>query len=431
MKAPSALRAAVLSALVASGCGEAPSPDGSAARESSAPNARFIAPVDAAAVDVPVGVVVDASAPAPVDAAVDAAPEAAVDAGPAVRAPVPVPLTWRDEYLPEFRFDVAPADLSALLTAGHADRHPATLRYMGQTYRGTIRQRLGNNSRCGDKRQFRFDFGATVTLPDGYRTDRFETDRGRCYVLHEWMAVRAMRQAAERHPELRLLWKYTNLVAVYFNDDLYQVQTLTEDMNRAVPARFLGTRDVTLYEHGCSGDGADAWLNAFCVPTTATDLARALDVPTFLYWSAVVKTLSPDDNFPDTPWNWYLVRDNGAGLAYPVGDDWDSLPATWDVADADPYTPHVVEDPAQRHFVTLLADSAWRARYAADLREARALLDPSTLLPAVEAKYAQVRALLAATPDAPQRADWYDHVYTEEVPAWVRARYAFLAQQAP
>jgi hypothetical protein len=40
-------------------------------------------------------------------------------------------------------------------------------------------------------------------------------------------------------------------------------------------------------------------------------------------------------------------------------------------------------------------------------------------------------ALLAATPDAPQRADWYDHVYTEEVPAWVRARYAFLAQPAP
>lgn len=426
MKASSAL-AAVLSVFVASGCGETPSPPVPAVAQSSEPDV-FVAPVDAALVDVTASAPVDASAPAIVDAS--DAPDAAVDAAPVLRAPPPMPLTWRDDYLPEFRFDVAPADLGALLTAGHADRHPATLRYMGQTYRGTIRQRLGNNSRCGDKRQFRFDFGETVTLPDGYRTDRFETDRGRCYALHEWVAVRAMRQAAERHPELRLMWKYTNLVAVYFNDALYQVQTLTEDMTRAVPERFLGTRDVTMYEHGCSADAPDAWLNAFCVPTAAAGLTRSVDVPTFLYWAAVVKTLSPDDNFPDSPWNWYLVRNNATGVAYPVGDDWDSLPATWDVSTVDPYTPRSVDDEAQRHFVSLLADAANRARYADDLREARALLDPATLLPAVEAKYAQVRALIAATPDAPQSADWYDFVYTEELPAWVRARYAFLAQPA-
>lgn len=392
---------AALSLLLAQGCDDAPPAQGPA-------DAGFDAAVDVSA---------------DVGADVPRATDVGADAG---RPAVAFPLTFQDGNLPEFRFDVAAGDLTALLTLGHADRHPATLRYLGESYRGTIRQRLGNNSQCGNKRQFRFDFGATVTLPDGYRTDRIETDRGSCYVLHEWLATYVARRAAARHPELRLMWKRANAAAVYFNDALYHVQTVADDANRDVPERFLGTRDVTMYEAGCRETMPDAWLTNFCAPMTAAALARSLDVPTFLAWAAVVKGLSPDDNFPDSPWNWYLVRDNRTGLAFPLGDDWDSLPASWDVPDTDPYTPRTMDDPAQAHFVTLLADGANRARYSGYLREVRGDLDPAALGPVVDAKFRQIRPLLEATPDPPQRMDWYDFVYTEELPRWLRARYDFL-----
>ncbi|MFN7931345.1 MAG: hypothetical protein U0Y68_26130 [Blastocatellia bacterium] len=32
-------------------------------------------------------------------------------------------------------------------------------------------------------------------LPDGYIADRFETDRGNCYTLHEWIAWKLLDQA--------------------------------------------------------------------------------------------------------------------------------------------------------------------------------------------------------------------------------------------
>lgn len=340
-----------------------------------------------------------------------------------------LPRTFQDDYLPEFRVTIAPADLTRMLTAGNDTRFPMTLAYMGARYPGTIRQRLGNNSSCGDKRQFRIDLSTAVTLPDGYRTDRFETDRGRCYVLHEWFSAWVARRASLRHPERRMAFKYTNVVAIYFNDALYHLQTLTEDVNRDLASVFEGTRNVALYNHGCFEAPTTGWIGDYCRTFEPEALGRMLDIPTFLYWAAVVKALVPGDNYPDTPYNWVLIRNLDTGVARPLGDDWDEVPRSWDSAEADPFSVAMPSGDLQRHFTSLLAAPSWRAQYRQDLIEARELLDPAVTVPAVEAKYRQVRELLHRVPGLhfPNGSmDWYDDVYQLELPAWLRARHAYL-----
>lgn len=343
---------------------------------------------------------------------------------------VTVPRTFQNDYLPELRIELPPAQLAELLTERNDRRYDMTLTYMGMRLRGTIRQRLGNNSSCGTKRQFRLDF-PTVTLPDGYRTDRLETDRGRCYVLHEWFSSYVMRRAAERRPELGVAWKFTNVAAVYFNGELYHVQTLTEDVNRDLVERFEGTRNVTLYENGCYQAPDAGWIGGFCRTFDRPTLATMLDVPAYLYWAAVMKALVPGDNYPDAAYNWYLYRNEDDGLARPLGDDWDEVPAPGDIATArnDPFRIPRPEGDFQRHFTALLAEPDLRAAYRRDLADAREALDPAVTLPALAAKYAQIRDVLRSVPDLPaprNGADWYDYVYNEELPEWVRARHAFL-----
>lgn len=377
-------------------------------------------------VDASVDDLVDASAAAATDV-----PDDRHDGGLDAPGAVPdgsIPMTFRDETLPEFRVDLSPADLAALLADGSTARVSMTLRYLGGSYRGTIRQRLGNNSRCGALRQFRFDFPTAITFPDGYRSDRFETDRGRCYVLHEWLSVGVMRRVAAMHPELRLPFKYTNVVAIYFNDALYHVETLTEDVSRDLGQRFEGTRNVTFYENGCYLAPATGFIGDFCRTFDRARLSTMLDIPAYLQWAATVKALAPGDNYPDHPYNWVLMRNDDTGVARPLGDDWDEVPALEPDATADPFTPTHPTDDLQRHFTSLLAEADLRARYVAALRDARAAMDPSVTLPLLAMKYAQVRELLGRVPGIPLTLEQYDNLYDVggEVPRFLRERHDFL-----
>jgi hypothetical protein len=330
---------------------------------------------------------------------------------------------------------MAAPDLQALLVAGNESTYPMTLRYQGRSIGGTIRQRTGGNSRCGEKRQFKLKFPDDVTLPDGYRTDGFETDRGACLVMHEWFSGWMARSAAGLHPEIPMLWKHANLVVLYFNDQLYHVQTLTEDANKDLVERFERTRNVALYKHGCYGAPPSGWIGEFCRTFDPRRITRLLDVRTYLYWVALVKSLSPSDNYPDYPWNWYLVRNLDTGIARPLGDDWDLLPAQWLDATLDPFTLRYEEGDTQRHFVELLGVREHRDRYRRYLRDMRRLLDPDEVLPVIAAKYRQIRALLHASPDLPfpygEGRVFYDYTYQEELPEWVRARYQCLRRLIP
>ena len=131
------------------------------------------------------------------------------------------PLTWQRDYFPAFRLDIADADLNRLLTVPldkfnpDLTKYPITLHYQGEVIKGTIRLRSGNASRCGEKRQFRIDFPKKVTLPDGYKTDRFETDHGICNTLNEYPGWQLIDEAAMRHPEIKVLSKHSNVVALY------------------------------------------------------------------------------------------------------------------------------------------------------------------------------------------------------------------------
>ncbi len=381
---------------------------------------------DATATDIGDAGLTDAS---PMDATSDLgdatgdAEDAGADGGTAL------PTMWRDETLPEFRITIAPADLATMLTMGNETRVPMTLRYMGGTYTGTIRQRLGNNSSCAMLRQFRLDFPSAITFPDGYRSDRFETDRGRCYALHEWLSVGVMRRVALARPDLRIHYKYTNVVAIYFNDALYNVETLTEDVNRDLGQRLEGTRDVTFHENGCYLAPTTGFIGTFCRTFDRATLSTMLDIPAYLQWSAAVKALAPGDNYPDYPYNWVLVQNNMTNIARPLGDDWDEVPALEPDAGADPFVP---SNPAEyrSHLTALLEDPELRAQYRRDLQVARAAMDPAITLPLLAMKYAQVRALLLAVPGSPFGAEQYDNLYAAdgEVPHFLQERYDFLGR---
>lgn len=397
------------------------------------------APTPDASVGIDVGGVDDLGAGS------DAATDAAVDAGRvddggmdaagdrvdvAPDGGAVLPMTFRDETLPEFRIDISPTDLATMLMAGNETRFPMTLRYLGGTYTGTIRQRLGNNSRCGDLRQFRLDFPSAITFPDGYRSDRFETDRGRCYALHEWLSVGVMRRVALARPDLRIHYKYTNVVAIYFNNTLYNVETLTEDVNRDLGERLVGHRDVTFHDNGCYLAPTTGFIGTFCSTFGRTALSTMLDIPAYLQWAATVKALAPGDNYPDYPYNWVLVQDNRLNIARPLGDDWDEVPALEPDASADPFVPTNPSDDLQRHFTALLAEADLRAEYRRDLIVARAAMDPAVTLPLLAMKYAQVRALLLAVPGSPFGAEEFDNLYAVdgEVPRFLRERYDFLGR---
>ncbi len=345
----------------------------------------------------------------------------------ATHAQPDVPLTWSDSYFPQFHITINPDDLARVLAPGSTAKVPITLNYQGKIYPGTIRQRLGNSSLCGDKRQFRLDFPSKQTFPDGYRADRFETDRGNCYTLHEWIAWKIVDQAAQRHPDLKVLRKKYNVAAIYFNGELYHVQTLLEDVNKDLLEPQLGTRQITVYENGCYGRTDPRELNGFCTIFSPAQMKESLQIPSYLYSTAVIQMLGANDNYPSYPFNYNFVHETATNRIWFMPDDLDSTIDS-SVLRANPFHAISIEGDSQRHFTELMNDSEYRAMYGSYLRELVALLQPEQLKPLVAAKYAQVRETLLASPALPLGTDWYDYVYLTEIPFWIEARYAFLNQ---
>ncbi len=336
------------------------------------------------------------------------------------------PLTWRDDYFPQFHITIAPDDLTAILAPGSTAKVPITFVYQGKTYTGTIRQRLGNSSLCGDKRQFRLDFASKIKFPDGYVADRFETDRGNCYTLHEWVAWKILDQAAQRRPDLKVLRKKSNVVAIYFNGKLYHVQTLLEDVNKDLLEPQLGTRKITIYENGCYGRVGTEEMSGFCSVYTPAQMQDSLQIPSFLYTAAVVQMLGSNDNYPSFPFNHNFVQETETNRIWFMPDDLDGTIESSNNGQANPFQTIYTEDDSQRHFTELVNDPVYGPQYRAYLRELIPLLQPNQLKPFIAAKYAQVRDTLLASPGLPLGTDWYDYVYRYEIPTWIDARYAFL-----
>ncbi len=344
----------------------------------------------------------------------------------ATNAQSELPTTWRDDYFPQFHVTITPDGLAAVLKSGSTAKVPITFVYQGKTYAGTIRQRLGNSSLCGDKRQFRLDFASKIKFPDGYVADRFETDRGNCYTLHEWVAWKLMDQAAQKRPDLKVLRKKSNVVGIYFNGELYHVQTLLEDVNKDLLEPQLGTRKITIYENGCYGLIGTQEMGGFCSIYTPAQMRESLQIPSFLYTAAVVQLLGGNDNYPSYPFNHNFVQETDTKRIWFMPDDMDNTIDSYGDAHADPFKTIYTEGDSQRQFTELINDPEYGPQYRAYLRELISLLQPDQLKPLVAAKYAQVRDALLASPELPLGSGWYDYVYLYEVPTWIDARYAFL-----
>jgi hypothetical protein len=344
------------------------------------------------------------------------------------------PLTWQRDYFPEFRIEIAEDNLHKLLhnpsTKDNPDltKYPITLHYQNVAIKGTIRLRGGNASRCGDKRQFRLDFEKKTTLPDGYRTDRFETDHGICNTLNEWAAWQLLDEAAARHPEINVLRKHSNVVAIYFNDRLYHVQSLLEDVSKDVLERHLGTRNVIQFKHGCYGlpKGEQAEITDLCRTSDPAAIASLMDAESFVYVNALAQVMGSADMFPAYPWNWYLIYNQDTGRTHFLAHDFDMAIDYVSGAQHDPYAVVLNENFAQWQLEGLLADAAWQTKYRQYVSELTMLIDPQFYVPLLLARYEQIRDTLLASPDLPFGAWYYDAQYRQHLPQWSADRFAYL-----
>ena len=341
-------------------------------------------------------------------------------------------LTWRDEYFPQFKITIDPSDLEKLLVEGETAKFPMTLNYQAKSYPATIRQRGFGGSACGDKRQFRIDFKSKITLPDGYVTDRFETDHGSCYTLHEWLAWRFLDKAAELHPELKVLRKKSNVTAVYFNNELYHVQTLLEDVSKDLLEPQLGTRNLKTFKSGCYGRNDEKTeIDEFCTSLSPSYLQSVMNVKSFLYTTAAIQVLGSQDNYPSFAYNYYFIQTLTDGKIWFMPDDLDQTISS----DAGPYwNPYQVaypNDEFQGQYLALLKNPESRQIYINYVRELSALLNPEDLNPRVEAKYSQIRETLLASPNLPISVEFYDYSYQVSVPTLLEERYKYLASLSP
>ena len=343
-----------------------------------------------------------------------------------------VPLTWQDDYFPEFRIQVKEEDLAVLLAKstevkGSETKYPMTLTYQGKTYEGTIRQRIPNSSVCADKRQFRLDFSKKITFPDGYVSDRFETDHGNGFTLQEWLSWRMLNQAAEKHPTLKILRKKANVVAIYFNDKLYHVQSLVEDVNKDMLEPQLGTRKVNTFKHGCIGRTGPTTIDNFCETFSPAELQKSLDMPSFLYAMAAVQVIGSYDNYPRFPYNYYWVQETDTGRMWFMCDDMDTTICPYDTVYSDPFQIAYSNGDSQRHFTEAIKDRACLEMYYSYVQELCSLWQAEPLKPAIAKKYAQVREKLFASGGLPYAEEYYDYLYTQSLPFWIDTRHQYLS----
>lgn len=349
--------------------------------------------------------------------------------GPARPSDQPnVPLTWRDEYFPQFHIRIKDEDLAQLLVKGNTGKYAMTLTYQGKDYVGTIKLRLGNTSVCADKRQFRLDLPQKTTFPDGYIADRFETDHGNGFTLHEWLAWKMLAQAANKRPTLKILRKKANVVAIYFNDKLYHVQTLVEDVGKDLLEPQLGTRNITTFKHGCMGLTGPSTIDKFCQTFSPAQIQASLDIPSFMYATAAMEVIGSYDNYPRFPYNYYWVQENSTGRMWYLPDDLDSTIFPQDTVYANPFHIAYSVGDSQRHFTEMVKDRGCLELYYSYVNDLSTLWEPNQVKPQLAAKYAQVRATLLASGGLPYDQAYYDYLYNLSLPLWVELRYAYLTR---
>ena len=225
-----------------------------------------------------------------------------------------------------------------------------------------------------------------------------------------------------------MLRKKSNVVAIYFNGELYHVQTMLEDVNKDLLAPQIGTRKITLYESGYYADREGTELANFCSIFAPEQVQNYLHIPSFLYSTGVVQMLGSSDNYPKYPYNHFFVQETESKKKWFMVDDLDSTIDSYSDGQSDPYQTYITEGDSQRYFTALVSDPVYRSQYSSALRELLPLFHPDKLQPLVVAKYAQVRATLHASPQLPLGPDWYDYVYLSELLAWIEARYAYLTK---
>jgi hypothetical protein len=237
-----------------------------------------------------------------------------------------------------------------------------------------------------------------------------------------------MEQAAQRRPDIKVLRKKSNVVALYFNGELYHVQTLLEDVNKDLLEPQLGTRQFTIYEGGCYGRMETGEMDGFCTFFAPAQVQEYLQIPSYLYSTAVVQLLGSSDNYPSYPYNYNFVQETATKRIWFMADDMDNTIDSNGGTHFNPFETIYTEGDTQRHFTELVNDPAYGALYRSYLRELLPLLEPNVLKAAVAAKYAQVRDTLLASPQLPLGAEWYDYVYQTEISAWAEARFAYLSE---
>jgi hypothetical protein len=159
---------------------------------------------------------------------------------------------------------------------------------------------------------------------------------------------------------------------------------------------------------------------------SSRNLARMESVGDVAEWTrawAAETVLGDADGYVCCAHNFYLYDHPEDGVLFLPWDFDDTLDVT--AYDDDPIDGYADWPFTQDHFVSVLADPAWRALYVEQVAELNAAMDPAVMLPALEAWDAQIADAEAADPLHTWGVEEREATL-ERLRAWFVARHAFL-----
>lgn len=325
--------------------------------------------------------------------------------------------------------DLEWARLEADYAAGRKDYHEAVLHHEGEAV--AVQVRLKGNpgfSWLGEKLQFVVAFNQVD--PDarwnGLRKLVFDGPWYDATLVRERLGWDVMRTRGEL-PAL-----CANNATLAVNGEPYGVYAHLESFDHEYLERAFGADAAggTLWKYGtdpiANAEAADsARMAAFWAASTVAEMEAVGDVAQWVRAWAAETALGDDDGYVCCNHNFAVYDHPTDGLLYVPWDFDDTLELV--PYDTDPITGYGRAGLYQQtHFLVVMADPGWRARYVDEVEAMNAAMDPERLLPLLAAWDAQLADAIAAD----TQRTWGDEEREQmraRLDAWLPARHAFLA----
>jgi len=293
--------------------------------------------------------------------------------------------------------------------------HPIELRYQGSAEAAGVMIRLKGDSSWAQaveldphpKMQFVISFNEVDRHRrfHGLRKVELDMPRDDFSFLRQRLALWYMRS-------LGIPAQCANSARLVINGRYYGLYTALERMDKEfLQRKFPGASDGDLWEGGrvikTNEDTFDPARNdAFWAVESTAELAGLADLDASVRDWAALAMIPDTDSYYGGHHNYMLYDHPTRGFLWLPHD----LDATfdYDILELDPIYPDRVNQP-KKHYLLVMHDPAWVARYVEDLRAARAGYDLAALEARVDAWSAQIATAAAEDEMKPFAHD--DHLY--------------------